>query len=108
MPLPSSKKIVPLSAIAALLIGGLFVALRFPAHSEGSARQQLLQLVPTDATAVIFVDVDELRASPFLAKLYAWAPQPNADSEYLKFVRDTGFSYERDLKRLVVAIYNHG
>ena len=108
MPLPGSKKIALLSTIAFLLIAGSFVTLHFSQDSAGSARQHLLQLLPTEATAVIFVDLDELRASPFLAKLHAWAPQPNADSEYAQFVHDTGFSYERDLKRLVVAISNHG
>src|SRR5260370_3009786 len=107
MPLPGSKKIALLSTIAFLLIAGLLVALHLRRDSEGFRRQHLLQLLPSDATAVIFVDLDQLRASPFLAKLYAWAPQRNADSEYAQFVHDTGFSYERDLKRLVVAISNH-
>ena len=108
MPLPASKKIALLSTIAFLLIAGLLVTLHFSRDSAGLARQHLLQLLPSDATAVIFVDLDELRDSPFLAKLYAWAPRRNADSEYAQFVHDTGFSYERDLKRLVVAISNHG
>src|SRR5260370_4558576 len=108
MPLPGSKKIALLSTIAFLLIAGFLVTLHFSRDSAGFARQHLLQLLPSDATAVIFVDLDQLRASPFLAKLYAWAPQPSADSEYAQFVHDTGFSYERDLKRLVVAISNHG
>src|SRR5258708_36027995 len=107
MPLPGSKKIALLSTIAFLLIAGLVVTLHFSRDSAGFARQHLLQLLPTDATAVIFVDLDQLRASPFLAKLYAWAPQRNADSEYAQFVRDTGFSYERDLKRLAVANFQH-
>jgi hypothetical protein len=108
MPLPSSKKIPLLSAIAVLLIAGLLLTLYFSAGPDRSARQHLLQIVPSDATAVIFVDLDELRASPFLAKLYAWAPQPKPDSEYAQFVHDSGFSYERDLQRVVVAILNHG
>jgi hypothetical protein len=108
MPLPGSKKIALLSTMAFLLIAGLVVKLHFSQDSADLARQRLLQLLPADASAVIFVDFDELRASPFLAKLYAWAPQPHADSEYAQFVHDTGFSYERDLKRLVVAISNHG
>ena len=108
MPLPGTKKIALFSTIAFLLIAGLLVTLHFSRDSAGLARQQLLQLLPTDATAVIFVDLDQLRASPFLARLYAWAPQPGADSEYAQFVHDTGFSYERDLKRLGVAISNHG
>jgi hypothetical protein len=108
MPRPGSKKIALFSTIAFLLIAGLLVTLHFSQDSEGFARQHLLQLLPSDATAVIFVDLDELRASPFLAKLYAWAPQLNADSEYTQFTRDTGFSYERDLQRLVIATSHHG
>src|SRR5258708_9277537 len=108
MPLPGSKKIALLSTIAFLLIAGLLVTLHFSPDSEGFARQHLLQLLPSDATAVIFVDLDELRASPFLAKLYAWAPQLNADSEYTQFMRDTGFSYERDFHRLVIPTSHHG
>src|SRR5258708_21184130 len=107
MPLPGSKKIALLSTIAFLLIAGLVVTLHFSRDSAGFARQHLLQLLPADATAVILVDLDQLRASPFLAKLYAWAPQRNADSEYAQFVHDTGFSYERVLKRVVVAISNN-
>src|SRR5882724_5168205 len=104
--LTRSKKIVFLSAMAALLIAASLVALHFSSDSDGAARQHLLQLAPTDAAAVIFVDLDELRASPFLAKLYAWAPQPGEDSEYAQFVRDSGFSYERDLQRIALAISN--
>jgi hypothetical protein len=96
------------SALAILLIAGFLLALRFSPESDDSARQHVLQLIPTDASTVIFVDVEALSASPFLAKLYAWAPQPNLDSEYTQFVHDTGFSYERDLKRVAIAISNHG
>ena len=61
-----------------------------------------------DSTAIIFLDLDALRQSPFLAKLYAWAPAPSEDSEYSQFVGDSGFSYERDLEHLLLAISNHG
>src|SRR5262249_4867298 len=37
-----------------------------------------------------------------------WAPRPAADSDYAQFVRDTGFDYERDLKRIFVASINRG
>ena len=108
MTLTRSKKTALVTAMAFLLLAGMFLALRFSGGSDGSARQHLLQLVPADAPAVIYVDLDELRASPFLAELYAWAPHPNEDSEYAQFVRDTGFSYQHDLQRVVVAISNHG
>ncbi len=108
MSLTRSRKIALVSAAAVLFLAGMFLALHFSRDFDSSARQHLLQLVPADATAVIYADLDELRSSPFPAELYARTPHPIEDSEYAQFVRDTGFSYERDLKRVVVAISNHG
>jgi hypothetical protein len=108
MPLTRTKKIVLAGAAAVLLVAGMILARHFSIDSGGSARQELLELAPSDSTAVIFLDVDEFKRSPFLAKFYEWAPHPTEDSEYAQFVRDTGFSYERDLKKAVVAISNRG
>jgi hypothetical protein len=74
---------------------------------NGSAREDLLALMPTDASAVLFADFDELRRAPFIARLYAWAPKPQADPDYAQFLKETGFDYERDLDRLAVAIVKH-
>ena len=106
MPLTKRKQIALAVAFAFLFVAGLFLARRF--STDADERQQLLQLVPTESTAVIFLDLDQFRNSPFLAKLYSWAPLSGEDAEYAQFVRDTGFSYERDLKKLVVAISNNG
>jgi len=108
MPLTRRKKIAFASAFAFLLATALVLARRFSQDSHASERQQLLGLIPTDSTAVIFLDLDQLRNSPFLAKLYSWAPPASEDSEYAQFVRDTGFSYERDLRKTVVAISSKG
>jgi len=108
MPLTRTKKIVLAGAAAALLVAGIILARHFSIDSGASARQELLQLAPPDSTAVIFLDLDEFKRSPFLAKLYEWVPHPTEDSEYAQFVRDTGFSYERDLKKAVVAISIRG
>src|SRR6266446_663021 len=108
MPLTKRKKNALAVAFAFLFVAGLFLARRFSTDSDAVERQQLLQLVPSDSTAVIFLDLDQFRNSPFLAKLYSWAPLASEDAEYAQFVRDTGFSYERDLKKLVVAISNNG
>jgi hypothetical protein len=75
---------------------------------DASARGQFLRFVPADTTSVAFIDFDELRSSPFLASLFAWAPHPTEDSEYAQFVRDTGFHYERDLDSAYFAFANHG
>ncbi|HEY1424439.1 MAG TPA: hypothetical protein VGF20_13360 [Candidatus Acidoferrum sp.] len=108
MPPASTKKIALFTALAFLLVAALLIAWRSWPAAQSSSRQQLLQLVPTDSTAVIFLDLDEFRSSPFLAKLYSWAPRPAEDSEYAQFVHDSGFSYERDLNKAVVAISHHG
>jgi len=108
MPLTKRKKIALAVAFAFLFVAGLLLARRFSTDSDASERQQLLQLVPTESSAVIFLDLEQFRNSPFLAKLYSWAPLASEDAEYAQFVRDTGFSYERDLKKLVVAISNNG
>ncbi len=93
---------------ATVLIAAILLARNFSNGADGTERQQLFQLIPTGSSAVIFADVDEFRESSFLAKLYEWAPHPAEDSEYAQFVRDTGFSYERDLHRVVLAISKRG
>jgi hypothetical protein len=108
MPLPRTKKLAVAAAAALLVVAALLLARYFSPSSDLSGRQQLLQLIPADATSVLFLDLDQFRESPFLAKLYSWASQPTEDSEYAQFVRDTGFSYERDLKRVVFALSNQG
>src|ERR1700676_4201336 len=80
-------------------------AISFYAFERWSAqnddrRSGLLALMPSDASAIIFVDVAELRSAPFLAELFAWAPKPQTDPDYAQFVRETGFDYERDLDRV--------
>jgi hypothetical protein len=107
MPLAHRKKIA-VALIAAALLIAVFLLARFHSESEESARQHLLHLAPNDATAVIFADVHALSATPFLAKLFSWAPQPTQDAEYTQFVRETGFSYERDLNRIMIAVSSHG
>lgn len=102
-----SKKIWPIAVAAMLVAAALLLTLHYLPSSNISSRQELLRFIPSDSTAVFFFDLDEFRASPFLAKLNAWAPVSNEDSEYLQFVRGTGFSYERDLQRAVVAICHH-
>src|SRR5579859_4156505 len=98
-------------ALSTILVAALLIVLllrHFSSPSDASARGQFLRFVPVDTTSVAFIDLNELRSSPFLASLYSWAPHPAEDSEYAQFVRDTGFNYERDLDKVFLAIANHG
>ncbi|HYL85653.1 MAG TPA: hypothetical protein VE263_15585 [Candidatus Angelobacter sp.] len=99
---------IALAFILPLLAAAVFYGYQKWGAQNSSTRNDLLAMMPADASAVVFVNLSELRAAPFLAQLYAWAPKPQADPDYLQFVKDTGFDYERDLDRLALAIVKHG
>ena len=103
-----TKKISLAVLAIAVVVATTLLVFHFSGASPGSARAELLRFVPADATSVIFIDVEQLRASPFLTTLYSWAPQPVEDSEYTQFILDTGFHYQRDLSQVFIAISNHG
>jgi len=105
----TQTKKVSLTVVAiAVILAAISLILRFSGKSSDSARAELLNFAPADATSVVFIDVDQLRPSPFLAALYSWAPHPAEDSEYSQFTADTGFNYERDLQQVFIAISHHG
>lgn len=97
------------ATLVLLLLGaaGFYVYQR-RGGSSSSGRDELLDRMPGDASAVVFADVAELRSSPFVAQLFAWAPQPEPDEDYAKFLNETGFHYERDLDSLAVALQKVG
>jgi len=100
----SRKAKLALAAVIVIAsIAGFFFAFLHP-HDRPTSRQQLLEFIPSDATAVVYLDFEDLKNSPFLTSLYAWAAKPAEDSEYSQFVRDSGFSYERDLERVMIAV----
>jgi len=98
---------VALAVLALVSLAAIFAYQKWSPRNS-SLRGELLAMMPADASAVFFVDLGELRSAPFLAKLYAWAPKPQADPEYAQFIKDTGFDYERDLYRAAVALEKHG
>lgn len=103
-----TKKAVAASLAAVAIILAIWLVRHFSPDRAGRARAELLGFVPPDATSVVFLDLDQLRASPFLAALYAWAPNPVEDSDYTQFVAETGFHYESDLAQVFVAVRNRG
>jgi hypothetical protein len=73
-----------------------------------SRREETLALLPTDASAVLFLNFAELRQSPFVRQLYVWAQKPPTEADYAQFVKETGFDYERDLERIAIAVRKRG
>jgi hypothetical protein len=92
-----------LIAMAAALSGWL--AYRHGRVGDGLRdREAMLSLMPEEASAVVYLDVAQLRSSPLFAQLSRWAPQPTVESDYAQFLQATGFNYESDLGRLALAI----
>jgi hypothetical protein len=96
-----------LAGLCAILAASLLVYLVW-FRSPAAARNYLLSLMPDDAQAVLFVDLNDLRRAPVFADLLARAPKPEADPEYRQFIRDTGFDYEKDLSAVAVAFEKQG
>ena len=101
--MPKTKLLLA-TVIALSLLAAVFIGYRRWGSSDSiAAPGDLRSLMPADASGVGFLDLVQLRNSPFLAQLTSWAPQPAPDSDYAQFVQATGFNYERDLDRLALA-----
>ena len=94
--------------VIVVLGAGAFFGYRKWGATNGAPREELLSLMPTDASGVFFADFEELRGASFVAEIYAWAPKPQADADYAQFVKDTGFDYEHDLHRAAIATEKRG
>jgi len=89
--------------ILGVLLFAFFAYRHWRSGDSAGTRNDLLSFMPSDSSAVGFLDLSELRSSPFLQQLLSWAPQVAPDSDYAQFVQATGFDYERDLDRVVLA-----
>src|ERR1700722_16448925 len=106
------KSKLVLLAVALLLAAVLIFAVLRWRNSHRLGRDEilntLLEHTPNGTIGVVYIDVAELRQSPFAQKLFAWAPKPQADPDYARFIQDTGFDYERDLDRVAYAAAKRG
>jgi len=94
---------IPTALVFVLLAAAAFYGYRQWGGRPLTTRAEMLAMMPGEASAIVFLDLQELRAAPFIAQLYAWAPKPQADPDYAEFRTNTGFDYERDLARLALA-----
>lgn len=99
-----SKTLLAATLAISILVAAFFSYKHWRSKDSLVGRADILSRIPPDASAVVFVDLEQLRSSPFLSELLSWAPQPAPDDEYAQFVRATGFNYERDLDRLALAM----
>lgn len=102
------RKWIAAAAVFLLLSASGFYFYQRRGASSFSDRDDLLNKMPPDSSAVVFADLAELRSASFVAQLFALAPQPEPDEDYAKFLNETGFHYERDLDRVAIAFQKAG
>jgi hypothetical protein len=88
--------------VAIVAIAGFYAEKHWRSEISDS-RKELLARLPADADAIVYIDATQLHQSEFLQALIAWAAKPNADPDYMQFVKNTGFDYERDLDAVAMA-----
>ncbi|HXN24485.1 MAG TPA: hypothetical protein VOA41_17230 [Candidatus Dormibacteraeota bacterium] len=103
----------PIAVLLAVIAGaGIFMYSYARRHAGGIAPAadppELVELAPVDSTVLLYADVAALRSSAFVMRLLAMVPPVTKDRDYAEFVRATGFDYERDLDRLVLAMLDEG
>jgi len=104
------KWIAGITAGAVVGLGIYFGYAHFAA--TGHSRASLLRALPADASAVIYVDIEEFRRAAILKAVTTLGASATGnvttDPEYKQFVSETGFDYEKDLDRVGIAVTNHG
>jgi len=93
------------TAVLALFLVFFLAYKRWGSRDFLAEREGMLSLMPEDASAVVYIDLAQMRSSPFLMQLLRSAPKPPLDNDYAEFLQATGFHYETDLDRLAVAIH---
>jgi hypothetical protein len=88
------------AAIAAALIGANFLPGR---AMQASPSTGLLDALPAGASSLVYVDLVAVRASSFYQHRPDKGPIAVPNQDYADFVRSTGFDFEKDLDRVVVA-----
>ena len=103
-----SLVVIALAVLAggtALLAAGHHLGWRLPGSSISrlASLPNLAALAPADSNLVVFADIAALRASPLIDQLKGMAPSAPPDADYLAFQRATGFDYQHDLDKVVLA-----
>src|SRR6202051_95902 len=89
------------AAIAAALV--LYGTFRRGATAHASPAPDLLSALPAGAPSLVYLDLAGVRASSFYQHRPDKGPIAVPDKDYSDFMRSTGFDFEKDLDRGVIA-----
>jgi hypothetical protein len=93
-----------------VVAGALLVFSGFRRGDPGddSAAPELLSEVPAGAPTLVYADLAAIRASAFYQQRPDHGPIALPDKDYADFVQSTGFDFEKDLDRVVIASWPAG
>jgi hypothetical protein len=87
--------------ISGVLLG--YAAFRQSETTHASPAPDLLSALPPGAPALVYVDLAAIRSSSFYQHRLDKGPIAMPNQDYADFVRTTGFDFEKDLDRVVIA-----
>jgi hypothetical protein len=91
-------------AACAIVAGGLFyLSLTRGKTANASPAPELLSALPAGAPTLVYLDLAAVRASSFYQHRPDKGPIAVPNKDYADFVRTTGFDFEKDLDRVVIA-----
>ncbi len=76
--------------------------------ADASPVPELLSEVPAGAPTLVYADLAAIRASAFYQQRPDKGPIAMPDHDYADFVHSTGFDFEKDLDRVVIASWPSG
>jgi hypothetical protein len=104
----SRKAALVAACLGAVAVAGalfFFSGFRRSEVTSASPAPELLSELPAGAPTLVFIDLAAVRASSFYQHRPDKEPIAVPDRDYADFVRATGFNFEKDLDRVVLATW---
>lgn len=90
------------------LAGAALVYSGLRRDDDASAMPKLLSALPAGAPTLVYIDLAAIRASAFYQQRPDRGPIALPDPDYADFIHSTGFDFEKDLDRVVIASWPAG
>jgi hypothetical protein len=109
--LRSRKTVILATSLTVFAIAGaalFYAGFRRSDVADASPAPELISEVPAGAPTLIYADLAAIRASTFYQQRPDKGPIAIPDRDYADFVQSTGFNFETDLDRVVIASWPAG